>query len=219
MKHLIILSLLITLSSHAQEGQGQQQKEVKSQNQKRPSWSQGLPERQSSMTPSASMNKFKVNQQSSNTAVDDRSLEMAELPSIGINLVATKPVIELGIESVQPIANSRREAFDQYHNNDKEGIVIAAVDPLVAEYKWTPIKTTPINVPENFDENKTLKLNIHINPKGEVTRVTVADTAIPRKVFKNVEQSILKWKFQAPSEVGITENISKTFSIDIKTDA
>lgn len=93
------------------------------------------------------------------------------------------------------------------------------INPLITAYKWTPIKTSPKNVSESFDANETLQLNIQIQSKGEVTRVTGVDNSIPRNVFKNAEKSILKWKFQAPEELGITEDISRTFTIDLTTEA
>ena len=214
MKYLIILSLLMTVSSRAQESQQQ----IEDTPQKRPSWSQGLPERQSAIKRTAPVNKFRGNKQAREVE-HDRSLGVAELPNVEIELASAQPIIKFEIESMQPAVTSRQEAFDQYYSNDKEGGVDTEVNPLLAQYTWKPIKTTAIDVPEDFDDQKPLKLNIRINPKGEVTRVTEVDTAIPKRVFKSAEKSILKWKFQAPAEIGITENISKTFSIDIKTDA
>ncbi|TDR23488.1 energy transducer TonB family protein [Marinicella litoralis] len=220
MKYLILFSLLLTVNSQAQEPV-----EDKPKNQKRPSWSQGLPERQSSMTPTSSINKFKVKQEPMDVIEDDRSLELTELPSVEIEMMNTQPVIELEpvmeleVETVQPVAATREEAFDQYFSSKGEGEVKTEVNPLVSEYKWTLLKSLPIEVPQNFSDNETLKLNIHINPKGHVTRVTVAEASIPKKIFESAEKSILKWRFEAPAEIGINEVISKTFSIDIKTDA
>lgn len=225
MKHLIIISLLMTLNCHAQDGKQNNQSEEPSEgvtkNQKRPSWSQGLPERQSPINPSTSMSSFKVDEKTKSTSEDDLKLQDGELPSVEIDLVDAPPLMKLKIEPVKPTTLTRQQAFDEYYSNkkDEQEESITAVNPLIAEYKWTPIKTTPIDVTDDFDGSKAIKLKIQINPKGHVTRVTDSETTIPRQLFKSAEKSILNWRFQAPSKIGITENISKTFSIDINTDA
>lgn len=216
MKHLIILGLLVTVNGQAQEQQQQEE-------QKRPSWSQGLPERPSSVNPSATVNDFKIDKQARLTSTDDRSLETSTLPEVEIELENTQPLVDfkLDVEPIKPAAISRREAFEEYYNDEDNETVAEseAVNPLIAEYKWALLKTTPIEVPENSAENTTLKLKIYINSKGHVTRVKEADTNIPNRMFRSAEKSILKWRFQAPSELGITEEISKTFSIDIQSEA
>jgi hypothetical protein len=224
MKYLFLLSLLISFNSQSQvseQSKQQSAEEVEAPNQKRPSWSQGLPERQKAINPSATVNNFKINPQITDASTDDRSFEVNELPKVEIELQSTQPIIDFAIEvePLQPVVINRKEAFEEYYNDDKAPVEETEVNPLIAAYKWTLLETTPIEVPDSFAENTTLKLKIYINPNGEVIRVNDAEAAIPRRVFKSAEKSILKWKFQAPLEMGITEDISRTFSIDIQTEA
>ncbi len=221
MKYLIITFLLISFNVDAQEDKASISDDT-AKNKKRPSWSQGLPERQSSINTITSMNSLKTNTDTEENLKDDIKFNKTEMPNIEIDVASTKPVMELKIEPVNHNILTRKQVFEQYYSSDKKTEkenTTNSDDSLSSAYKWTPIKTSPVNISESFDTNEALKLNIQINPKGDVTRVTSADNSIPRKVFKHVEKSILNWKFQAPEKVGITEKISKTFTIDITTEA
>lgn len=213
MKYLLTVLVLVTGVTQAQE-QTQEQQE----NKKRPSWSQGLPERQAALKP---VSKGLRNPAESNVdhTPEIESIEM-QAPALEVQLITTPikmpaTTIENPTEDTQsPAVNSRKKALEQYYSSEPQTTV--AVNPLIAEYNWQVLKTTPIELPSDYSSD-SLVLNIQINPKGKVTKVTVADSNIPDLVLEYAEKSIRKWRFQPPGDIGITENISKVFTIDIKT--
>ena len=213
MKYLMIIGLLLTFSSNAQD-----------ENKKRPSWSQGLPERQAVTKPMDSGFKPAANDDTLTSTPGLTAMDQPNLPSIDVNLlenpvVIPEPVLVIETEPLVPTASNRKAAFDQYHSNESPAEAVNEINPLIAEYKWIPIKTMPIEVPASSDKNKQLKLIIQINPKGQVVAVNKADANISALVMQSAEKSILKWRFVPPSELGITENISKTFAIEIEIGA
>jgi hypothetical protein len=214
MKYLMVIGLLLSLSSNAQD-----------ENKKRPSWSQGLPERQAVLKPMDSGFKPADNDDTLNSTPGLATIDEPNLPSIDVNLLENpvlvpEPVLVIETESLVPTASNRKAAFEQYHSNDNSAEVSSnVVNPMIAEYKWIPIKTLPIEVPASSDKNKQLKLVIQINPKGQVVAVDKADANISALVLQSAEKSILKWRFEPPSDLGITENISKTFDIEIEFEA
>jgi len=215
MQYIIILGLLMTFDVFAQE-QGSEQ------NKKRPSWSEGLPERQATMKHTSTMYK----QQSVEESVSDEPViaEKPMAPTFDVELVTEpivvpSPVTEIAVESLLKASVDREKAREQYFSSEEQAaeVLESKEHLLIAQYNWQVLKTTPIDIPGQGDENGTLKLTIQINPKGHVTRVSKADASIPAIVLRSAEKSIRNWRFQPPSEIGITENISKTFTIDIQT--
>lgn len=215
MKYLTIFSLLMTFVVSAQE-EGQEQ------NKKRPSWSEGLPERQATMSPTSSMLKQETQKESvSNEPV---VIEKPVAPTFEVELVTEpmvvpEPMTEIKVDPIATIPVNREKVREQYFSNEQPATesLESKESHLIAQYKWKVLKTTPVEIPGKGDENDSLKLIIQINPKGHVTRVLKGDANMPSIVLKSVEKSIRNWRFQPPSEIGITENISKTFTIDVET--
>ncbi len=190
--------------------------------QKRPSWSQGLPERKSSLKPSGSL--LSKSSATDSLVAEPETFDQAAAPSLDVELVTEpivvpQPSIELNIEPTKPAATSRREAMEQYYSNNGNDEIDNSPNPLIADYSWKVLKTTPIEVPEQFSNNESLRLKIQIGPRGRVTRVTVAEAEVPALLLESAERSIMKWKFEPPKKIGIKENISRTFTIDIQTEA
>ncbi len=218
MKILSLLCLLICFNTFAQDNNGETQR------QKRPSWSQGLPERKTALKPSASMGVENTSKPKSVALNVSPEMEKPVVPTLEVELVTEPmvlpdPVIEMNVETVQPSSKSRKEAFDQYYGKQNQQNISDETNALLADYKWNVLRTTPIQIPSQFNENDSLRLNIQINPQGRVTRVSLAEGNVPAAVLESAEKSILNWRFQPPGDLGITENISKIFTIDIKTEA
>lgn len=213
MKNVLIFCLLMPFISSAQENK-----------QKRPSWSQGLPERQSALKPTDTMlSKPKTTDAVIDTP-DANTFDEPATPTLDVGLVTEpivvpQPSIELVTEPAKPAVTSRREAREQYYSNNDAEAESTEPSPLVADYSWKVLKTTPIEVPEQFSDNESLKLKIQINPRGRVTRVTVAEADVPALLLQQAEKSIMQWKFEPPRKIGIKQNISRTFTIDIQTEA
>lgn len=205
MKYLAIICLLFTFTSYAQDDQ------------KRPSWSQGLPERQATVKPE----KQRFNPEPKTTSADTPpsiSDERTSAPNLEIDLSTEPPVIELNdqpkVSTQAPIITNRAEAQTNYYQPQSQTITIVS-NPLLADYSWEILKITPINIPSRLKSSETIKLKIQINPQGKVTRVTSADNNISNMILRYAENSIRSWQFQPPQEIGITENISKIFTIEI----
>ncbi len=241
MKHLsLTLLLLLAASGYAQQPQNNSQSKVQESDatddakasSKRPSWSQGLPERQAAPV-SRIVQTNKV--ESTETEIDTPSI--GEKPLIETQVLSIdfqpQPSSEFKVESQasesKPAASKRvdrKAIFEQYYSSQSRTSDAAnqanqpdtiEVNPLIAAYKWQVLKTTPVEVPNSFDKTQPLKVTIQINPQGKVVKVTEADARIPSVVMRHVEKSMLNWRFEAPADIGLSENISRVFEIDIQT--
>jgi hypothetical protein len=210
MKYITLLCLLISYQISAQEA-----------NKKRPSWSQGLPERQASVKQISSM----YNQQSPEKPVidDPIAVDLLSAPDIDVDIISEPilvpaPELTMAIDSIQADSVSRKDIREQYYNNDSQESQQSKglENQLVAQYKWQVLSTTPIQMIGMDGEIESLELIIHINPEGHVIKVAKADASISSRVLQSAEQSIRNWRFQPPAELGIKESISKTFTIDIQ---
>jgi len=213
MKFVALILLFVGVAGHAQE-----------ENKKRPSWSQGLPERQAAPQPG----KPAINPGRPGMPELDVAPEIEPIGAdLGVELVTEplavpQPVIEAPApaEPAVPTAADRREALEQYYAGDNES---DEPDPeqeaLIKQYKWSVLKTSPIDIPSDYAGGDSLKLHIQINPKGRVVKVTRADAGIPEYVVESAEKSIKRWRFEPPGDLGIEQVIGRTFTIDVVTDA
>lgn len=208
--HLIclLLSLVLITQLNAQETT------------KRPSWSQGLPERTTTLKPTVDRDT------ESDAAETDRerprfdAVEINPQPEVEVEL-STEPLIqpELVIPetTVIPTQNNRKAALQAYFDGTEEGANTATEnEQAAADYNWRVIRTEPIAWTGQNSAPESLKLYIHINPDGQVIKVTKADTSISKQVMQQAERSILQWQFEPPKAVGVAENISKEFTIEIQ---
>ncbi|MCW8870840.1 MAG: hypothetical protein OQK49_09065 [Proteobacteria bacterium] len=207
MKHLIITCLLIILS-------GTLFAQTQTQT-KRPSWSQGLPKRQPSQQPGKPGFTPEQNNQSVQSKPDIRS-ERPTTPDIEIDL-ATQPELEFNVQPQtieQPVTEPVRRAG--YRRMNKRTPDDKDINPLHQQYNWLVVKTEPINIPPRFATKNQLKVRIYINPEGQVVRVAAGSPDVPALMLKQAQQSIEHWQFEPPKNIGISDNISKTFTIDIE---
>lgn len=186
---------------------------------KRPSWSQGLPERQNAPSAGSLLSKPKA-------VIDDTPEQQAirpelEAPEIDLGF-KPKPASEFNVEPVSvDLSLSREEMRESFYESEKdqpEPEVEVVDSALLAQYKWQVVKVTEVEVPNNFDASKALNLNIHINPKGEVIKVVSEDSGLSSRAMRVIEKSIKNWRFEPPADLGIASNINKSFNIDIQAD-
>ncbi|MCB1584157.1 MAG: hypothetical protein R3E90_12170 [Marinicella sp.] len=213
MKKIVFLSLVLVVSL----GVAQEEK-------KRPSWSQGLPEREVAPQPGkpainpvpAETPEFEIKPE---IEPINAGLEMEiDTKAFAVPKPVIEPVTTLATEDSAPSAANRREALEQYFAGDDEASNEQQQE-LIKQYKWSVLKTSPIQIPSDYKGSDSLKLHIQINPKGRVVRVTKADSNIPEYVVESAERSIKGWRFEPPGDLGINEVIGKTFTIDVMTDA
>ncbi len=184
---------------------------------KRPSWSQGLPERQS--TPSAGSLLTKPKADIDVTPEQQKIRPELEAPEIDLGF-QPKSVNEFKVEPVSvDLSLSREEMRESSYESDDNKPKDEVIDSeLLAQYKWQVLKVTSVEVPNNFDASEALNLNIHINPKGEVVKVVSEDPGVSSRAMRVIEKSIKNWRFEPPADLGIASNINKSFNIDIQAD-
>lgn len=183
---------------------------------KRPSWSQGLPERESVRQPEKPGFKPETTRPSIQTQPDLKA-ERPVSPDIEIEL-STQPNLNLKVAPkalVQPETNPVRRAGFRHMQN--KPVVNEDINPLHDQYNWTLLKTIPIDIPARHTTKSELKIRIYINPEGEVVRVAAGAPDVPAMMLKQAQKSIQQWQFEPPKNIGITDNIAKTFTIEIKT--
>ncbi len=205
MKYINIIILLIITTSLSAQTQT-----------KRPSWSQGLPKRPSTSQPQKpgfEPERSTPTMESQPDIKTDRPLT----PAIEIDL-ATQPELELNIqpENIQKseIESVRRAGHRRLTQRSPDG---SNENPLYQQYNWHLIKSKPINIPSRYATKNELKVRIYINPNGQVVRVAAGAPDVPTMMLKQAQQSIQQWQFEPPKNIGITDNIAKTFTIEIKT--
>ena len=183
---------------------------------KRPSWSQGLPERQASQQPGKpgfDPELEKVNNKQTPTMQSERPTT----PTLNID-IATQPDLNFDIKpdrnpipESKPIRRAGQRSIQYRQQNTPD------INPLHHKYKWNVVKTTPIDIPDRYATQSTLKVRIYINPQGEVIKVAAAAPDVPAMMLKEAQKSIENWRFEAPKDIGISDNLAKTFTIEIKT--
>ncbi len=212
MKRLHLICLFLSLSFNASLSA--------QETNKRPSWSQGLPERSTALKPTVSM---ETETDAVNNDIERPSFDVGEInpqPTVEVEL-STEPLIQHDLlvpeTAANPIPNNRKAALQAYFDGaDEETNGATENEQAAADYSWQVISTQPIAWTGQNSGPDSLKLYIHINPDGQVIKVSKADTNISRQVLQQAERSILKWQFEPPKAVGVSGNISKEFTIEIQ---
>ncbi len=210
---------------------------AQSEEQKRPSWSQGLPERQKAPTANSINLDFDSRDQSESqvSSLDSVSTESPkfELESIEIEALDGEsfgaksidmekfkvPEIEYQAEpsTINPPASEQIVRLDSLSKNRNRSIKYKPTNPLHKQYKWQVLSTTPIEMPTHLSSNENITVKIFIKPDGSVSKVTSSDPNLSSLALNYVSDSIEKWLFEAPSKLGINDVMSKNFSIEIKS--
>lgn len=192
----------------------------------RPSWSQGLPERQKA--PTAAPSKLTIE----NETDDSQSKPVidpfeTERPNLDIK-IDNEPVAVAPIEDIQiapSVPESTEEDIVRLDRRSSPGAAARAkrvdnkaVDAaLLSQYQWQVVKTTPVYIPSQVKDIETLKVIIHIRPSGRVSKVEAMDDSLPIRAMSQIADSIKEWRFEPPKNVGIDATISKPFEIDIRS--
>lgn len=222
MKYLIIISLLLSMNLMAQTAK------------KRPSWSQGLPERQKTL----STNQPKLNVQSDNQragieapvhdniATDAPDFELEEFAAPQLNYEIDRAITEQPDQSEEnPTTSSNNLTSDVRYRSrlsaaqriQKRHSIEKVNNPLHDDYKWQVLSTTPIDIPSHLHSITNLNIEIFIKPDGSVSRVSSTDPNVTSQLLKYVTESVENWQFEAPEKIGISDEMSKNFTIEIES--
>lgn len=220
MKYIIIISLLFSVTVKAQTDK------------KRPSWSQGLPERQKTVSTSQPRLSIQDESQSTdveapihdNIAAETPTFELEEFapPQLKyeINQTATEQPTQTEENTNSPHSvsgsnyRSRLSAGQRFQKRSSNKTV---KNPLHDEYKWQVLSTTPIGVPSHLNNVTNLNIEIFIKPDGSVSRVSSTDPNVTSQLLKYVTESVENWQFEAPEKIGIYDEMSKNFAIEIES--
>ena len=212
MKNLFLLIVLLAVIStvHAE--------------QKRPSWSQGLPEREQT-TPSNQPN-IRIEQDTQNPLIEKPVLEnvVTETPAFEMQQFDAPQLnyeVEYKVETdksdVTALNLNRRSRSISASRFQNRKPTESPENPLHKEYSWEVLNTTPIELPSHLISTNNINIEIYIKPNGSVSRVTSTDPNVSSQMLKLVSESVRNWQFEAPKKIGITDILSKNFDIEIKS--
>ena len=162
MKYILYTSLLLSSITSAQ---GSEEETSQNNDQKRPSWSQGLPERQKTMKPSApTLNLDRAERHSLEAPIVEQiatekprfELEKLEAPQFDHQIKIEAPVVEPALTE-QPVLR-----LDTLSKTTNRSSISKTTNPLHKEYKWTVLSTTPINMPIHLNHKKNIDVFIFI---------------------------------------------------------
>lgn len=216
MKYTIYISLFLSSAAFAQNTDEQKTEEI---NKKRPSWSQGLPERQKVLKPGTpALNLDSTNRSVLETPVIEQvqteqpkfELEQLEVPTFDHNIEIEAPVLD-------QVNTQAAQRLDVRAKSSRRSLAAKEVNPLHAKYKWKVLRTTTIEMPSQLKRQSPIDVIIYIKPNGSVSKVTSKDPEVSSTMLKYVSESIQNWQFDAPSKLGIDEIISKKFAIEIQS--
>ncbi len=192
----------------------------------RPSWSQGLPERQKAPTaaPSELTIENETDDSQSKPVIDPFE---AERPNLDIKIdnepVAVAPIEDIQITPSVPVSNEEdvvrldRRSRPGMLNREKRAENETVDASLLSQYQWQVVKTTPVYIPSEVKDIDTLNVIIHVRPSGRVSKVEAMDDSLSSRAMSQIADSIKEWRFEPPKNVGIDATISKPFEIDIRS--
>ncbi len=214
-----VFNLIVLLASIAQAQTESAATEIK-----RPSWSQGLPERHKA--PKFEQPSLEIEEQPDTvqTPMIERNapviepilteqpkftLEKFDVPEFEVQ--STAPQQTAILEDAKPV---RLDSLAKKRNRiggEKQ------VNPLHQQYHWKVISTQPINIPSHLTSVNNINVKIFLKPNGQVSKVTSNDPNVSSTMLKYASESISNWLFEAPEKIGITEVMSKQFDIEIQS--
>ncbi len=194
---------------------------------KRPSWSQGIPERKA--TPKLGVPEFdpttpEINLQPESTAAEQT--EAFSVETIAPVLEQPKPTLPARPVVEEPAAEtSTYQTQAETSPEDVTPVTVEAQPVTVSSapqllssgmsYDWQIVYQQPVQVPASLmaDQSSVL-LKISINVRGEVIDVETVQNDTPGSLLNHAKKSISRWRFVSPREQGINEAIlSKVFEI------
>ena len=216
MKHTLLISLFI---SHAVLAQNPEEQKPEETSKKRPSWSQGLPERQKVLKPGTSALNIESTDRSEieaplieqlQTEQPKFELEQLEVPAIEHKIKIDAPVLE----QVEVMPTQR---LGTHVKSQRRPLFVKKTNPLHEKYQWNVLRTTPIEMPSHLNNKRNIDVIIYIKPDGSVSKVTSKDPDVSSTMLKYVSDSIRNWVFDAPEKIGIQDILSKQFAIEIQS--
>ena len=214
MKNVILLSLLLAGLAEAEE-------------KKRPSWSQGLPERTaapSMQVPVTKPTDFRPEAPTVDLDVSDVLENPVMTVAEPIEQTAD-PVIEMAdeveVEAPEVVAETAEDSADvrllaaaeplinQPERTEPTGLIPEVDESLSADqYSWTIEKQLPVRVSANvFSQYNSVLLKVMINNNGEVVGVDKVIANTPDLVVQQAERSLKRWRFLAPASEGIKASL------------
>ena len=101
-------------------------------------------------------------------------------------------------------------------SNEPADLIETAADQV--EYSWNILKRTAVKYPVKAAIDNLegwVEVEITINPSGEVVSASPTKYSRRGRIFgKPAVQSVSQWLFDPPSDVGITENITRVYLIE-----
>mgnify|MGYP000241732119 CR=1 FL=1 len=86
------------------------------------------------------------------------------------------------------------------------------------EYSWGILQRAPLEYPRKAaiaNLEGWVEIEVTINPAGEVESADSKNYSNRGRVFgKSAEESVSKWLFEPPSNLGITTNLTRTYKVE-----
>lgn len=200
MKHPIVW-LILSCSLWTAAGLAQEQTTEK----KKPSWSQGLPERQA--TPDFRKPAAPVGQPTAE--INEPEVDMPSAVDVAIDSELT-PDFEMPAIEIQVAEPAADEAALEYQ------VYAASEASALNDYDWQLLEGEPVEIPKTLSFSyKEVWLEVSINPRGEVVKVQRISDRTGMVILNYASQALKNWRFSPPEAVGIDGVISKTMKIDL----
>ncbi|MCW8869464.1 MAG: hypothetical protein OQK49_02070 [Proteobacteria bacterium] len=181
---------------------------------KRPSWSQGLPERTDSKAPELKIakpfNEDKELTLNRTLIKPNHQTQSISVPSP--NYQQQKPVIETTFSESNP------------PDNNHSTITVIQSKPaknnINQQYPWNITRMAAVTAPAFWVKKyPSVHINISIQPNGQVESIReITDKPIPQALMVKIQRAIKQWRFTAPEDYGIHTNLSRPFKIQLQPD-
>ena len=208
MKHLITVGFLI-LACHSIAA-----------NKKRPSWSQGLPERTAAPTLNPSnislkQAEFKIDRSTFKNEWEPEGVAITEVEKHTTSLAPTRHPSQ-GIESFVPITTEATKPSQTSESVDDRSAQLSPNQAAQPAFNWKPLRLIPVQVPQTIlEQQNSVLLKIEINTLGEVIAVSPVVNDTNPAILIHAQRHIKRWRFEVPHHHGITNPISRVFKVDL----
>ena len=85
------------------------------------------------------------------------------------------------------------------------------------QYSWTLDRQFPVKISANlFSQHQSVLLKVFINKLGEVVAVERVLATTPENIVQQAERSLKRWRFAAPVDQGIKDDLlSRVFKVEL----
>ena len=229
-KTILLVAMLSTQLAWSQENDG-----------KRPSWSQGLPERHKTAAPNM---KNQIPTMEDGLGADlDLGMSRTDIEFEGLSKPVVikpenkkidavepiepvhSPVVEFDTEAVLQAPSTATSTSHQKSNVNMQSNVLvqqkekvqAPVDENAASYLWHVERMVPVQVPKSLAaQHHSVLLKLSIDSQGKVIDVSpVIDQTSPT-VMRHAIRYVNQWRFEPPRKQGINHELSRVFNVSIQ---